>query len=119
MTAYDIPSSDWSSDVCSSDLMASLLPCRSFLCGKAPRRATGRRERPQKRPEFRATIFANRTKRHAGATSRRRSAPARGRPTQQSTRGEGDRQSIVEGKRGPGRVSPGVRRFIEKKKPYI
>src|SRR3546814_2760740 len=89
MTAYDIPSSDWSSDVCSSDLMASLLPCRSFLCGKAPRRATGRRERPQKRPEFRATIFANRTKRHAGATSRRRSAPARGRPTAQSTRGEG------------------------------
>src|SRR3546814_14556759 len=40
------------------------------------------------RTRFRSK-FAKRTNRHAGATSRRRSAPARGRPTAQSTRGEG------------------------------
>src|SRR3546814_19850387 len=86
-TAYDMRISDWSSDVCSSDLHKVRSGCR-WGCGTASRRAA-----------------SNIGSRSARADRRARRAPSP-RP---------DRKSVVEGKSVSVRVDLGGRRIIKKK----
>src|SRR3546814_19820720 len=91
-TAYEMRISDWSSDVCSSDLAERPAGQRG---GVGPRAV----DRPQDRPPARAPQrlpLGDRHGRHAGA--------------------RGDRKSVVQGKSVSVRVALGGRRIIKKKK---
>src|SRR3546814_5237238 len=86
-TAYEMRISDWSSDVCSSDL-----PCRGRAGGDAARAGTVRQARPD------ADALAQRRQRRQGTGRRPRA----------------DRKSVVEGKGVSVRVERGGRRIIKK-----
>src|SRR3546814_15333680 len=124
MTAYEMRISDWSSDVCSSDLhlcqrfsgvcalgtkgsalrtrvsQLMLLPC--VRRGSRPRVLLHRRERGQAHPR-------------RGARSDRRSPSRRRRRRRRGRSPPPDRKSGVEGKGGSVRVDHGGRRTIKKK----
>src|SRR3546814_1433372 len=93
-TAYEMRISDWSSDVCSSDLAARI---------------------SRSQPSFQARTSAS----MRDVRSRRRGAP----PTAPMTarwnpRSRSDRKSVVEGKSVSVRVDLGGRRIIKKKKQH-
>src|SRR3546814_11725746 len=94
--------SDWSSDVCSSDLAA---PCPANAWSKAERNRSNSRSRPTKPPRARRSSgFPEESEceaeRASGSTA---SSAAR------------DRKSVVEGKSGTVRVELGGCRDIKKK----
>src|SRR3546814_11910487 len=96
-TAYEMRISDWSSDVCSSDLADG---CRDFSLRDVPPVAQS--------PPYRHGHA--RTRRQRGDPRRRAEPPDRRRA------GLRDRKSVVEGKSVPVRVDLGGRRIIKKKK---
>src|SRR3546814_20672246 len=92
-TAYEMRISDWSSDVCSSDLIRGpIQPVRDVLCA-------ARRPKDPPRRAFRCAEIGTRL----GAAQ----ATDRGRRL--------DRKSVVEGKSVSVRVDLGGRRIIKKK----
>src|SRR3546814_13689620 len=94
-TAYEMRISDWSSDVCSSDLSGEgLRPHPPFRSRRLRRRQHRDRQEPQRRQE-------QRPPRVLGGMGQR--APA-------------DRKSVVKGKSVSVRVDLGGRRIIKKKK---
>src|SRR3546814_15013619 len=104
-TAYEMRISDWSSDVCSSDLSAGK---------RAPARAAGQPRGPPRQPHRRRTAGPQaRRRRHDG---RGGGPPRRDRAVSGHLRGAAgvgqDRTSVVEGKSVSVRVDPGGRRFI-------
>src|SRR3546814_11832333 len=107
-TAYEMRISDWSSDVCSSDLRRTLRQggaeageCRPSRGRERPRRvgrgAAGRRSARLRPP----------LPRPPAATG--------GRPPALGGAGRSDRTSVVEGKSRSGRAAPGGRHIIKKK----
>src|SRR3546814_2489996 len=92
-TAYEMRISDWSSDVCSSDLPTA--PGRA----RSPCRGHWRRE---SRPDGPAARRRRRAGRHSSARPARRQAG-------------GDRKSVVYGQSVSVRVDLGCRRLIKKK----
>src|SRR3546814_11026373 len=106
-TAYEMRISDWSSDVCSSDLLATRVVS---LCSQ-PACSRGDRSR-------RAVAACARLSQRQGVASwaagpRDRAATARPAPT---TRHRPDRKSVEEGKRVSVRVDLAGRRIIKQKK---
>src|SRR3546814_10996361 len=122
-TAYEMRISDWSSDVCSSDLRTSNSTTRSTI-------SAGRRM-PQRScwdEQHGRTHSTDGRKNNGGAPHRQvcphaggersRVGPGRNRscvPAAQN-REEDDRKSVVQGKRVLGRVGIGGRQNIRKKK---
>src|SRR3546814_17583594 len=86
-TAYELRISDWSSDVCSSDLADSAVPLRHAPCPAAAIHSSFR----------------------AGAAS----MPMSGRPALISATETQDRKSVVEGKSVSVRVDLGGRRIVK------
>src|SRR3546814_17976446 len=109
-TAYEMRISDWSSDVCSSDLLraARLRSHGAWLCQKplAHLSTSGCARRPCPK---------GRVRYHGGVLQAARSARYRAR----SRRTAGDRKSVVAGKSVSVRVDLGGRRIIKKKKNTI
>src|SRR3546814_11117587 len=111
--------SDWSSDVCSSDLERHLEPAR-----EGQRQGRHRDAQQLERYVLTASVPAARRDR-SGTKARKQGAgrrlawtpPART-PTAGSTSGGGERKSVVAGKRGAGRVDGGGGRVIRRKKVY-
>src|SRR3546814_9380066 len=96
-TAYEMRISDWSSDVCSSDLgpPSGTGRCRGRKAGGYRRaRSRGRRKHSRDLRPWRPGGYCCRNR----ASARRQ-----------------DRKSVVEGKSVAGRVEPGGRRIINKK----
>src|SRR3546814_14774099 len=100
--------SDWSSDVCSSDLFR-------LVRAVAADAGAGAKDRRDRRADRRS-----RPHRPRARTARGRAGEA---PADQRRRARGeakgtcrDRKSVVEGKRGSGRVDLGGRRIIKTKK---
>src|SRR3546814_16797517 len=105
-TAYEMRISDWSSDVCSSDL------CRGASTGprSSPPRGTGRGTRG------RGGTRATRRPRRSGAPNRTAPQhPTSGLPRSSRRRG-GDRKSGAMGKHVSVRGDIGGRRVVKKKK---
>src|SRR3546814_19645781 len=98
-TAYELRISDWSSDVCSSDLRI--------------RRSPQRRARD---PGGEAAGIAAGTPRDGGGLSARATRTLRPRLPRPAVRHRGDRQSVVEGKSVSVRVYLGGRRILKQKK---
>src|SRR3546814_17982843 len=101
-TAYEMRISDWSSDVCSSDLDRRRLPGRGAYRGV---RAEGHRQGAR-----------------GGSVSRRRRlgrVRGRGSARKEARGGSTDRKSVVSGKSVSVRVDLGGRRSITKKKQSI
>src|SRR3546814_20182462 len=122
-TASALRISDWSSDVCSSDLPAAgprrggAAPCRGHAEAELCRTRLARgphADGPVRRD--RRQHVARRRREHR----RLRGLPASGRSTARAARdgvaGGRDRKSVVEGKGVSVRVNPGGRRIINKKK---
>src|SRR3546814_14032551 len=100
--------SDWSSDVCSSDLGGGGQERRG---GRGDGRARDRRaERIAFVGAARIVVFHGRRARAARAAAQRSGDEAR------SGGQRIDRKSVVEGKSVSGRVDPGGRRIMQKKK---
>src|SRR3546814_2028962 len=118
-TAYEWRISDWSSDVCSSDLPTTRAACRCHRAAVVDRRA-GKR--------VHAALVVGRIGRHRGvvigradeAEPQRSPLAPRRRQRRRVRRGatanSADRKSVVEGKSVSVRVDPGGRRSIKKKK---
>src|SRR3546814_11476676 len=100
--------SDWSSDVCSSDL-ASSSSASTFSTTSAAHGSAGTAPFGPCAPSSTATVSASREK-----TSAMRSSDASVRRSARS--GGGDRKSVVWGKSVSVRVDLGGRRFLSKKK---
>src|SRR3546814_14001609 len=99
-TAYEMRISDWSSDVCSSDLLGkSDVVTGSGIFGPGIAEADNETQVC-----------------HRGQMP---TAPANGRRSSGGLLLLGDRKSVVSGKSVSLRVDPGVRRSIKKKKKYI
>src|SRR3546814_18414659 len=94
-TAYEVRISDWSSDVCSSDLAGRLLFCRGGCC----RDQGCSRLCPYGRGACQTDRLDEKGRRGAG--------------------GRSDRKSVVEGKGVSGRLDPGGRRLNKQKKKDI
>src|SRR3546814_19185547 len=116
-TAYDMRISDWSSDVCSSDLSSrsanrgiSLLPQIAFTAGQPTQTSRRRCFDAQTMP--RAAISGWKI---GGTGCARRGMCERAQSNRGVLKAE-DRQSRVEGKRVRGRVNLGGRRSIQTKK---
>src|SRR3546814_13224837 len=141
-TAYEMRISDWSSDVCSSDLRGSPSARRgSASPAAAPRRRQhGRSGAGPPRPSCAAShrgeppigvrgevhrqglghrLDFHHLKRRAAAAGGAGEAARLGAPALFGGRGQGggrtDRKSVASGKGVSGRVDPGGRRFIKKK----
>src|SRR3546814_5392867 len=95
-TAYEMRISDWSSDVCSSDLPTGSRRCRPSVFRRSPSPA--------------APMSANRASLTRLQGGRR--LPA------YRTRPVGDRKSVVEGKRVSVLVDLGGRRIIKQNSPF-
>src|SRR3546814_1898128 len=96
-TAYEMRISDWSSDVCSSDLTAEQqIP---VAAAQLPPQQGRSHRRQQHRANFRN---------HGGLTQIHRVA------LDQDARAQGDRKSVVSGKSVSVRVDLGGRRIIQK-----
>src|SRR3546814_20537415 len=122
-TAYEMRISDWSSDVCSSDLHAAVgkrfryryrrrsgsgaAECRHVVARVARRR----RNRRPRESRFRATCGREKEMRYRFPTLLAALLTLVGVGTV-----AGDRKSVVEGKRVSVRVDPGGRSNINKKK---
>src|SRR3546814_11711338 len=104
-TAYEMRISDWSSDVCSSDLVRRPAGGRS----SPVLRRSSSRLRPPSRPAVRYGCRSARSRRERPAASRRRNL--RSAFLQLPL----DRKSVVEGKGVAVRVDLGGRRIIKKK----
>src|SRR3546814_13260711 len=117
-TAYERRSSDWSSDVCSSDLGArDRRPRRAGLLQLLPqRRCREQRGRPAARGDAPPRLAGHGRRRHHQAAGGRR---ARGRPRGLLGQGDGgtpgDRKSVVSGKSVYGRVDLGGPPLLKKK----
>src|SRR3546814_20298160 len=105
-TAYEMRISDWSSDVCSSDLAEQPVDDQSHVRGQTHRRPAGRgrTESLPDRPRRGAlALQAPRCTEHPLLDELRRALHQR------------NRKSVVEGKSGSVRVELGCRRIIKKK----
>src|SRR3546814_19585916 len=104
-TAYEMRISDWSSDVCSSNLTHLRAPPgrRSLARARLPA------DSPRQAPRYRARTPGPRRPERAPGTIRAQIPPPR--PAQA-------RKSVVEGKRVVVRVALGGRRLIKKKKDH-
>src|SRR3546814_16717491 len=115
-TAYEMRISDWSSDVCSSDLFLVHQPrqrlgkLRVRIVGSGP--ALGLDEQRPARPH--ATQRVVQPRRRGDQLALRRADEVR--PTKTGRALETDRKSVGEGKRGEGSGNHGGRRIIKKKK---
>src|SRR3546814_16989227 len=133
-TAYDMRISDWSSDVCSSDLAGARTGAgaarRTGLAARPGQTQAGRRTRrpqwPERhpvspgQPRFLAPAHWHRPSPDAGpgpAGGRFRAASAAPRRTGRHRRGHGSEDSRV-GKSGSVRLDLGGRRCIKKKNTY-
>src|SRR3546814_21182344 len=107
-TAYELRISDWSSDVCSSDLSDRINSC--VRCGKtAPEPA-----RALCSDSWYRTTWSFHMRRQESRWAR---VPAPCETAYQAPRPrQRDRKSVVEGKSVSVRVDPGGRRIIKKKK---
>src|SRR3546814_3955860 len=117
-TAYEMRISDWSSDVCSSDLGHEEDVPEPRLVQRVELPHDGRadadvhaavRDRPYRRLECARDRAARRRQDHPPERELHR-------PGRPRLRADQDRQSIVEGKSVSGRVNLGGRRSIKKKK---
>src|SRR3546814_1019240 len=110
-TAYEMRISDWSSDVCSSDLCSPSpsSSARSPRCCPRPRRCRCRR-----RITSHATTSPTTIRRTAGRSCRSSVRLARSRIASSSTPRD-DRKSVVSGKSVSVRVDLGGSRIIKKK----
>src|SRR3546814_17225717 len=126
-TAYEMRISDWSSDVCSSDLADAHKPSRTAAARPAPRTAR-RAPRPPTAPDKRASGTAQRgadDRDSLAARSRRRAASPGWRALSATTRRPNcaetgrrpreDRKSVEPGTRVAERVALDSRRILKKK----
>src|SRR3546814_16284688 len=104
--------SDWSSDVCSSDLRPPARPVRRYR---------HRYHEPQRHRRLPGAHHGDGEPHLHPAEAERHhpvAAPSPGKARQARSPG-GDRKSVVLGKSGAVRFSPGGRRVTKKKKEYI
>src|SRR3546814_11187472 len=99
-TAYELRISDWSSDVCSSDLLRAVEAVVAWRSTRSARRSTA---------------SGTPTRRAASAMP----ASAAGSPSNSASVAARDRKSVVEGESVSVRVDLGGRRIIKKKKEEI
>src|SRR3546814_17863208 len=104
-TAYEMRISDWSSDVCSSDLIPASSALNAESCSSTWSASAS----------FCATRLVIAVNRCSSAVSKGVACCASGRPSKAILRG---RKSVVEGKRVSVRVDSGGRRIINKKQTY-
>src|SRR3546814_11860971 len=102
-TAYELRISDWSSDVCSSDLRFRRTGKHGPADGGEPRRRRPRDDRQRSEPRRRGRLRGDAW----GASGERAGEPRAER--------RGDRKSVVEGKSVYVRVDLGRRRILKKK----
>src|SRR3546814_6873668 len=104
-TAYEMRISDWSSDVCSSDLGQTAQPREAGQLGQVGRRIYGNTES--------MGVCHGSSPRESGDRDVAAAGAASGIG---SSSGNGDRKSVVQGKRGAVRLDPGGRRRVKTKK---
>src|SRR3546814_13539190 len=104
-TAYEMRISDWSSDVCSSDLVEPVA-----VSTTATRPPVARSAASTSAPRARSISGTGQS---MATASRSGTSSA---PYPEDSRRSADRKSVVEGKRGSVRVDVGGRRIIKKKK---
>src|SRR3546814_1535506 len=113
-TAYEMRISDWSSDVCSSDLGAAGRSRRDRQVGHrvhqllGPDAGEGQAEDGRQVRRF-VAVHPHRTQ------NVQKPLPQRPKPRRLAVETSGDRQSVVWGKRVSVRVALGCRRFLNKK----
>src|SRR3546814_20328100 len=106
-TAYEMRISDWSSDVCSSDLSSGALDC---FVGLRPPRNDDSKLRARRHWSFRPRAARMRCARR-GANGHRRNSVCREREeNRRGTENRSERKSVVEGKSDSVRVDGGGRR---------
>src|ERR1043166_4083874 len=105
-TAYEIPKRDWSSDVCSSDLVGGEVEGERVVDDRATRHGRDRRwmERNRRRPETpNRNVFY-----YSGNIVKIKWGPERRRVGEEYGDGDGRRRTGEERQAGP---APGTRRF--------